>query len=370
MNINELRECYRMLDLEPGATFADVKRSYRELVRVWHPDRFSHEPALEQKAQEKLKQINRAFELLEKFFADNAPNPEPAQEETKVSRAEEFFAQGHTLFFGNDVAKDTAKAVGLLRKSSEMGFAPAQFLLGHAYYSGDGLSKSVNDAASWWTRAAEQLHAGAQYSLGCLYHQCHSASLVAKVVKSTVDWQIGDTKIEAYKWLNLAITFGIGRKGGVAKQNVSTCLTENQRNEARSRASAFYPKYPKGSSEETFDQLFDWFLEEGESPAHQEVQKFYSRMHAKAGGLKKFKAAVREQGLEYLKNTFLGDPLTKTGGFFKAVRSAWSPNRSSEDWGNLIARNIVEFPYDYLSDTFIHQRENAMNHIWLNLMRR
>jgi hypothetical protein len=72
----------------------------------------------------------------------------------------------------------------------------------------------------------------------------------------------------------------------------------------------------------------------------------------------------------YLKNTFLGDPLTKTGGFFKAVRSAWNPNRSAGDWGNLVARNIVEFPYDYLSDEFIQQRENAINHIWLNLMGR
>lgn len=370
MNINELRECYRIMELEPGASFTDVKRSYRELVKVWHPDRFSHEPALQRKAQEKLKQINLAFELLEKFFADNASNPEPAQEEAKVPLAEEFFAQGQKLFFGNGVFKDAPKAVVLLRKSAEMGFAPAQFLLGHAYHSGDGLSKSANDAASWWTRAAEQLHAGAQYSLGCLYHQGHSASLVAKVVKSTVHWQVGDTKIEAYKWLNLAITYGVGRQGGVAKQTVSTCLTENQRNEARSRASALYPKYPKCSSDETFDQLFDWFLEEGESPAHKEFQSFYSKMQAKTGGLKKFKADVREQGLEYLKNTFLGDPLSKTGGFFKAVRSAWSPNRSSEDWGNLIARNIVEFPYDYLSDTFIQQRENALNHIWLNLVRR
>lgn len=370
MNANDLQRCYRTLEVEPSATFADVKRSYRTLVRVWHPDRFAHEPALEQKAQEKLKQINLAFELLELFFADNASNPGPSQEEAKTPQAEESFAQGQKLFFGNGVAKDTAKAVVLLRKSAEMGFSPAQFLLGQAYYSGDGLSKNLNDAAFWWTRAAELLHPGAQYSLGCLYHQGHNSSLVAKVVKSQMGWQIGDTKIEAYKWLNLAITYGVGRKGGVMQQTVSTCLTEKQRNEARSRASAFWPQYPKSSPVETFNQLFDWFLEECESSPHKKLQSSYSRMQIQTGGLNKFKEEVRAEGVEYLRNTFLGDTLSKTSGFFKAVGSAWNPNRSSQDWGGAIARGILAYPCEYLSDTFIQQRENAINHIWLNLVRR
>lgn len=251
-----------------------------------------------------------------------------------------------------------------------MGFAPAQYLLGHAYYSGDGLSKSADDAARWWTRAAEQHHAGAQYSLGCLCHAGHNSSMLAKVVKRTVDWQVGDTKIEAFKWFNLAITYGVGMKGGLAKNQVSTCLTENQRNEARRRASILYPKYPKLSSEEVFDQLFNWYLEEGNSPAHMAMHECFSELQAKTGGVNKFRTHVRKKGVEHLKTTFQGDTLTKIGGYFKAVGSAWSFNRTSEDWGRLIARSVLEFPYNYLSDTFIQQRENAINHIWLNLMHR
>jgi NADH-quinone oxidoreductase subunit L len=41
-----------------------VKRSYRELVKVWHPDRFGGDPKLQHKAQEKLKQINYAYERI------------------------------------------------------------------------------------------------------------------------------------------------------------------------------------------------------------------------------------------------------------------------------------------------------------------
>src|SRR5207245_7270424 len=99
--------------LETGATSADVKRSYRELVRVCHPDRFAHEPALERKAQEKLKQLNLAFERLEEFYAgkqegaEPPPKTEPPPKSADASKAEEFFFEGQKLVFGNGVAKDT-----------------------------------------------------------------------------------------------------------------------------------------------------------------------------------------------------------------------------------------------------------------------
>jgi hypothetical protein len=62
--MEDLRECYRFLEVEPGASLDEVKRSYRELVKVWHPDRFSHDPKLRDKAVEKLKQINLSFERI------------------------------------------------------------------------------------------------------------------------------------------------------------------------------------------------------------------------------------------------------------------------------------------------------------------
>ena len=64
--LNDLQDCYRVLELEPGATLEDVKRSYRELVKVWHPDRFAGDPKLQRKAEEKLKQINFAYEWISK----------------------------------------------------------------------------------------------------------------------------------------------------------------------------------------------------------------------------------------------------------------------------------------------------------------
>ena len=60
----ERLRCYELLGLAPGATVEELKAAHRDLVKVWHPDRFAHDPRLQQKAQEKLKELNEAYEFL------------------------------------------------------------------------------------------------------------------------------------------------------------------------------------------------------------------------------------------------------------------------------------------------------------------
>ena len=62
--MDELGRCYFRLGLEPGANPEQIKEAWRDLVQVWHPDRFGGNDRLQQKAQEKLKQINQAYEKL------------------------------------------------------------------------------------------------------------------------------------------------------------------------------------------------------------------------------------------------------------------------------------------------------------------
>jgi hypothetical protein len=57
-------DCYEVLGVAPGAATAEIKAAYRDLAKVWHPDRFAHDPRLQQKAQEKLKEINEAYRRL------------------------------------------------------------------------------------------------------------------------------------------------------------------------------------------------------------------------------------------------------------------------------------------------------------------
>ena len=52
------------LGLEHGASSDDVKDAYRTLAKVWHPDRFPNDERLRRAAEEKLKDINSAYQLL------------------------------------------------------------------------------------------------------------------------------------------------------------------------------------------------------------------------------------------------------------------------------------------------------------------
>lgn len=66
---SEINRCYRALELEPGASLEQVKQAWRELVKVWHPDRFPNDAKMQHKAQERLKAINGAYEILTEFLA-------------------------------------------------------------------------------------------------------------------------------------------------------------------------------------------------------------------------------------------------------------------------------------------------------------
>jgi hypothetical protein len=55
---------YRILGIRRDATKEQVHQAYRDLARVWHPDRFQSDPRLQQIAQERLAEINDAYRRL------------------------------------------------------------------------------------------------------------------------------------------------------------------------------------------------------------------------------------------------------------------------------------------------------------------
>jgi hypothetical protein len=58
-------EAFDVLALKPGSTAAEIKETYRDLVKVWHPDRFTNDRRLREKAELQLKLINEAYRLLQ-----------------------------------------------------------------------------------------------------------------------------------------------------------------------------------------------------------------------------------------------------------------------------------------------------------------
>lgn len=60
-----------ILGLGPDAKPQDVKQAYRDLVKVWHPDRFPNDSRVRRKAEEKLKEINEAYRTLQDYDPDS-----------------------------------------------------------------------------------------------------------------------------------------------------------------------------------------------------------------------------------------------------------------------------------------------------------
>jgi hypothetical protein len=92
------KEALDVLALRPGATPTEIKEAYRDLVKVWHPDRFGSDPRIRQKAEDKLKQLNEAYRVLQSdpaaglsrgdtSSADNASSaPRPRKRQVRWNR--------------------------------------------------------------------------------------------------------------------------------------------------------------------------------------------------------------------------------------------------------------------------------------------
>ncbi|MEG4326813.1 J domain-containing protein [Microcoleus sp. herbarium5] len=65
----DINRCYEILEIEPGSSLEEIKRAYRDLAFVWHPDRFAHNDRLQQKAHQRLTEINEAYQQLVLFLS-------------------------------------------------------------------------------------------------------------------------------------------------------------------------------------------------------------------------------------------------------------------------------------------------------------
>jgi curved DNA-binding protein CbpA len=66
--VMNIRRCLDILELESVASPDELKQAYRDLVQIWHPDRFHGNSQLEKKAGEKLREITGAYKYLVAYF--------------------------------------------------------------------------------------------------------------------------------------------------------------------------------------------------------------------------------------------------------------------------------------------------------------
>jgi len=60
-------KAYKILEIEEGATDAEVKKAYRTMAKKYHPDKLEHmDEAYKKGAQEKFTQVQEAYEQIQK----------------------------------------------------------------------------------------------------------------------------------------------------------------------------------------------------------------------------------------------------------------------------------------------------------------
>lgn len=94
--MNDINQYYEILELKPGASLEDVKQAYKDLAMVWHPDRFSTaNPRVKERAQEKLKRINAAYEMLKSCnFSSSTQTSSSKNEKPGSVDANFYYEQG------------------------------------------------------------------------------------------------------------------------------------------------------------------------------------------------------------------------------------------------------------------------------------
>ncbi|MDR0862767.1 MAG: DnaJ domain-containing protein [Oscillospiraceae bacterium] len=136
-----MNDPYSVLGVSPSATEDEVKKAYRELARKYHPDNY-HDNPLADLAQEKMKEINEAYDSITKGrtgggagYNSNA-GYNPGGRTSGAGGTAEFVRVRKAI---NEGDLDYAESV---LESSENRGAEWNFLMGSVYYRRGWLDKA------------------------------------------------------------------------------------------------------------------------------------------------------------------------------------------------------------------------------------
>jgi len=150
--------------------------------------------------------------------------------------ADAQFGLGLKLATGEGMTKDYVLAVRWYLRAALQSHRSAQFNLGTMYSDGHGVQVDKTESLLWFQKAADLGHPGAQHNVGIAHHH---TSL------SRMPRNASESRIEAYKWLQLASAQGL-HESEIACELVIFQMTDEEVAEGHRRVTAFAVTEPVG----------------------------------------------------------------------------------------------------------------------------
>ena len=72
MSKNFNKDPFEVLGVSRGASDEEVKNAYRALVKKYHPDNYDNDNPLKDLANEKMQEINQAYDMIQEMRSGNA----------------------------------------------------------------------------------------------------------------------------------------------------------------------------------------------------------------------------------------------------------------------------------------------------------
>ena len=91
----DTQRCLEILQLECVTSPEELKKAYEDLVQIWQPDRFEHDPSLKKIAEEKLQKIKLAYHHCLAYF-----DPDQCLKQSKSASWDNLSIPGKNETFG------------------------------------------------------------------------------------------------------------------------------------------------------------------------------------------------------------------------------------------------------------------------------
>lgn len=195
----QLTHLLAVFQLSASASLAEIKRAYREMSRLHHPDQFANDPSRYERAVEKQKQINSTYtaicKLLEEGISPSPTGAAPADKNqaknqgnaakaapTRPLSVTELCARARRLETGENCQTDVVAAVRLYERAAQMGSVDAMFRLGCIYMT--SIYRNHGLAFGYFKQASLLGHISATFNLGLFYERGVGVSIdLAKAIE-------------------------------------------------------------------------------------------------------------------------------------------------------------------------------------------